>query len=66
MVCINQREFINWTVEGKRKVVIIPKIGEVIRGTALACHDDTLQVVVGDVIQEIPIELIGDIFGVQK
>ncbi|MGO4533119.1 hypothetical protein AB4Z30_28910 [Paenibacillus sp. 2TAF8] len=29
---MNQVEFINWTVEGRKEVVVITKSGEVVRG----------------------------------
>ena len=60
----NIYEFINWTVEGKRKVVVIPKIGEVIRGTALTFQDNILQIKTGADTQQIKVEDISDIFSV--
>jgi len=62
----NKQEFINWTVEGNRQVVVIPKLGEVLRGKAVAFQDDTLQIKIGDLIQEINVENISEIFSVRK
>lgn len=63
---MNQVEFINWTVEGRKEVVVITKSGEVVRGTAWAFDEGNLQVASDDIgIQRIQVEQITDIFSIQ-
>lgn len=62
----NIYEFINWTVEGKRQVVVIPRNGEVIRGTALTFQCNMLQIKTSADTQQIKVEDITDIFSVSQ
>lgn len=62
----NKIQFIEWTVQGEQEVVVFIHKGEVIRGKALTFHENVLQVKSDEVIHEIKVDEISDIFSVKK
>lgn len=65
-VLLNKLHFIEWAVQGNQKVVVILHKDEVIRGRALAFHENVLQIKSEEVIHEIKVDELRDIFIIKK
>lgn len=63
---VKKIQFIEWTVQGEQKVVVFLHKGDVIRGKALAFHKNVLKLKSEEVIHEIKVDEIRDIFSVKK
>ncbi|MCA1291734.1 hypothetical protein LBW89_01750 [Paenibacillus sp. alder61] len=59
-------EFIEWNVQGNQHVVVFLHNGEVIRGKAWAFQKNILRIKSEEVIHNINIEEISDIFSIRK